>query len=414
MGKVAPTSAKEVSAPVETLTKLTGVQRLTAAELGPWIARFDDPALLTAGQVNIISLEAVRARFGRRWALRREQVYAHVDRVLQRRLGDQGSFLRTSEADYLVCQPRLSRFTTQAACLRCLREILEHFLGAAHLADIGVHEVTKISDQWIEARQVDARGVEIAEARDRRAEDGQQRELGEWNPFVAVDGRSIRISCSLAPVYELKTFAQIGFRLVREAFIEDAEEPLTPTEVAKLARQDILRIDLATITRGLSHLQAKIGDDRPIILIIPASYTSLSYQAGRSEIINRLRAAQQLVQRGIICEISELSGVPQGPLLSAVSLVRAVTLFVIGRMDSVNPSEFARFKGAGLQGLALGAPTDEHTQFDTWAETSVRAAKQVVRSVLIYEADSARDAAVAGLLGATHASLRVNRLARAP
>jgi hypothetical protein len=136
---------------------------LASAELGPWLARFADPALLSTGRVNVISIEAVRDRFGTRWALGREQVHAHVDRVLQQRLGDRGFFLRASEVDYVVCQPGLGRLACQAACLRCLREILEQILDESDPADVGLHEVTRISGQWIEALRIDAREVENPE-----------------------------------------------------------------------------------------------------------------------------------------------------------------------------------------------------------------------------------------------------------
>jgi hypothetical protein len=404
------TSLTDVPAAGEATPTLRDVPRLASAGPETGIARFDDPALLAAGKVNIISLEAVMERFATRWALRRDQVYDHVDRIMQGRLGDRGYFLRASETDYLICQPELGRFSGQAACLRYLREILGHFLGEAHLADIGVRAVTKISGQGIESQQVNAHEVEsaeVAEAEERRsAEAAQQHSVDEWSPFVAVDGRSIRVSCSLDPVYELKTFGQIGFRLVRRVL--DAEETLTHTAMAHLARQDILRIDLATIARGLNRLRAEVSAGQPLSLIIPVSYTSLSSQRGRVEIVNCFKGAQELVQRGIICELSDIEGVPQSSLLSAVSLIRPFALFVIGSVKLMTPSDIARLKGTGFQALALGAPAEiAEPEFDTWAQTAISAARQVTRSVLIYGANTSRNAGMAALLGATHASLSV-------
>ena len=406
------TSLTDVPAAGEATPTLRDVPRLASAGPETGIARFDDPALLAAGKVNIISLEAVMERFATRWALRRDQVYDHVDRIMQGRLGDRGYFLRVSETDYLICQPELGRFSGQAACLRYLREILGHFLGEAHLADIGVRAVIKISGQGIEAQQVNAHEVEsaeVAEAEERRsAEAAQQHSVEEWSPFVAVDGRSIRVSCSLDPVYELKTFGRIGFRLVRRVLDADAEEALTHTAMARLARQDILRIDLATIARGLNRLRSESSAGQPLSLIIPVSYTSLSSQRGRVEIVNCLKGAQELVQRGIICEISDIAGVPQGSLLSAVSLIRPFALFVIGSVELMTPSDIARLKGAGFQALANRVPAEiAEPEFDTWAQTSIRAARQVTRTVLIYGAKTSRNAGMAALLGATHASLSV-------
>lgn len=378
------------------------------------IARFEDPALLADGKVNLISLEAVRERLAMRWPLRCDQVYDHVDRTLQGQLGDRGFFVRASETDYLICQPELGRFSGQSACLRYLREILKHFLGDAHLAEVGVHEVIKISAKRIEAQAVDARQAESAEVAEleqrQRAEAAQQPSSQGWFQFVAADGRSIRVLCSLDPIYELKTFGRIGFRLVRRVLAGDTQDPLTPTAMTQLASQDMLRIDLATIARGLVRLSAEAGADQPLSLIIPISYTSLSSQRGRLEIASCLKSAQALVQKGIICEILDIEGVPQGQLLSVVSLISPYALFVVGRVGSLAPSDIARLKGAGLRALALEAPVEmEPAAFDRWAQMSISSARQVTRSVLIYDARTPRNAGAAALFGATHASLRSPR-----
>jgi len=46
--------------------------RLVSAGVEDALERFSDPTLLSTGKINIISLEAVEARFAARWELRRE------------------------------------------------------------------------------------------------------------------------------------------------------------------------------------------------------------------------------------------------------------------------------------------------------------------------------------------------------
>ena len=64
---------------------------------------------LTAGLVNVISLEGVVTRFGARWSFRRELVHELAERVLHRHLGDEAVFQRIGEAHYVVMQSGRSR-----------------------------------------------------------------------------------------------------------------------------------------------------------------------------------------------------------------------------------------------------------------------------------------------------------------
>jgi hypothetical protein len=388
-----------------------GVTRMASTGLTESLERFDDPSLLDEGKVNVISLDAIVERLGARWPQRRDQVYDHAEKTLEKHLGLHGYFARISEADYLICQPELGRFSAQAACLRYLREIFQYFLGDAKPADNGVHHVTKVSPKGVMAARVDARHVE----REEEVEQAERRQaaldaeelaskaatLDQWSPFVASDGRELRVTCHLEPVLELKTFGRIGFRMARRVLVVGSGDALTAAQVANLSSADILKIDLATIARGLDRVKSNQADGPQLSLIIPVSHVSLSSQRARTQIVVALKTAGGMVKRGVICEISDIEGVPQGALLSAASLIRPFSLFVVGRLNVAPPtsSTVAQLKGAGLQALSVECPPRQtEGDFMDWAK--------VTKSVLVYQASSSRDAGLAGLLGATHASVR--------
>jgi hypothetical protein len=396
-----------------------GLARLVSTDMATAIEQFQDPDLLSEGKVNVISLEAVVQRLGVRWPARRDQVYDHAERTLEKHLGLRGYFARVSETDFLICQPELGRFSAQAACLRYLREILNYFLGDARAADHGVHQVTKMTGDSIVAEKIDARHaeregeVEEAERRQATAEAAAQaaqvRTMDQWSPFVASDGRELRVSCQLEPVFELKSFGRIGFRMARRVLVVGTEEALSPAQVANLSRADLLRIDLATIARGLDRLKSGENAAREPSLIIPVSFATLSNQRARTQIAVALKTAGELVQRGIISDICDIEGVPQGALLSAASLIRPFSLFVVGRLSVTppGPASLAQMKGAGLNALSFECPRHAtENDFLEWAKTTIDAAKQVTKPVLAYGAGSAREAGMMALLGATHASVR--------
>ena len=115
-----------------------------------------------------------------------------------------------------------------------------------------------------------------------------------------------------------------------------------------------------------------------------------------------------MVKRGVICEIGDIEGVPQGVMLHVVSLIRPYCLFVVARIDLGPPAAatLAQLKHSGVQALSVEAPrglTD--AAFLRWMKTTVEAARRVVRSMLVYQLASPQHAALAAETGATHASV---------
>ena len=382
--------------------------RLASVDLGSALDPFGDAGLLAAGKVNLIALDAIVERLGPRWALRRDQIHEHVDRTIQRRLQSRGFHVRVSDTDFLICQPELGRFSGQAACLQILREILTYFIGDGARADDSVLQVTKVSATEIQGSPVRACEVEQGERIEREADAPAPRAMDRWTPFVAADGRELSVTCDLAPVYELGSFGRIGCRMVRRVQVVSSGEVLTAAMIRALPPGDILRIDLATVAHGTNRLKATAGDGRHPGLIVPVSFTSLSSQRGRTEIARVLMDVRGLVERGVICQIGDIDGVPQGSLIQVVALIRPYCLLVVAHLDSGVPAAatLSRVKRSGLQGLAVDCtPLLSDAAMLRWMTTTIHSVRQVVRSTLLYSVASPRHAAFAAQLGATHASI---------
>lgn len=382
--------------------------RRTSIDLGSALDPFADAGLLAAGKVNLIALDAIADRLGPRWALRRDQIHEHVDRTLARRLQSGGYHIRVSETDFLICQPELGRFSGQAACLQLLREILTYFIGDGAQADHSVLQVTEVGATAIQGVRVRASEVEEGERTERESGAPTPRAMDRWTPFVAADGRELSVTCDLAPVFELRSFGRIGYRMARRVRVVGSGEVLTAGMVRALPPGDILRIDLATVAHGVNRLLAVDSDERQPSLIVPVSFTSLSSQRGRAEIARLLTDVRALVERGVICQISDIDGVPQGSLIQVVALIRPYCLLVVAHLECGVPSAatLGRLKRSGVQGLAVDCP---HALTEAallrWMAITIRAVRQVVRSALLYGVASPRHAAFAAQLGATHASI---------
>jgi len=232
--------------------------------------------------------------------------------------------------------------------------------------------------------------------------------MDRWTPFVTADGRELRVSATLDPVFEAKGFNRIGFRLIRRVISvrHNGEDELSAQQVSQLSTAELLRVDLATIARGIGRLEAEEEQQRS--LIVPISYTSLSSLKGRGEVVARLKDAGGLVKLGVICEVLDVDGVPPGVLLSAVSLVKPFALLVVGRLADTDPKAILRLEGTGLQALSFECPPElGEPEFQAWAASAVTAAKRVARSVLVYGAGTPSRAGILAALGASHVSVGV-------
>lgn len=401
--------------------QLSGALRLVSGDKVDEVERFADPQLIAAGKIAIMSLETVQHGFGDRWQARKAEVFTFAEQVLERSLGSRGVHLRVSDTDFFIIHPKLGRLQGQAACLRYLTEILTHFLNDAVHAVRDILQVSRVSNGRLETEPVDAARVEALalEAAPEVAPHGPNRLAGyeeesdatpgmvnRWTPFVASDGRTMRISATLEPVYELKGFTRIGFRMIRRVIVVQSGEELTSQQVSALSTADLLRADLATITRGIDRLQANA--EQQLSLIVPVSFSSLANPRGRAELVEPVRAAAALVKLGVICEILDIEGVPQSALTDVTTLIRPLSLLVVGRLANPTASAFARVAGAGFQALSLECPHSGQVgdaEFLGWATATVQAARRAARSVMVYRVGTMKRAGVLASLGATHMSL---------
>ncbi|MDB5470701.1 MAG: hypothetical protein JWR84_2261 [Caulobacter sp.] len=377
---------------------------ITSVEAAAVLDRLQASGAVEQGAVSIISLSAIAEKLGARWASRQERVQDHAERALERQLAGQGVFQRISATDYVVSQPGVSAMAGQATCLNVLRNTLHHFLGAAVMADIRVHTVTRISADGVHGARLDVEAVD--RARSVYVDEAPGGSADRWSPFVAVNGQRVRVSCVLEPVILLKTSNRIGYRVARRVLETPSDRPLTAIELTALSRADMQRIDLATIGRGLDRLRSEAEVDRTPSLMLPVSYITLSNLDGRAAVVSLLREAQAIVRHGVICEICDIEGVPAGALATVVSLVRPFCLYVVGRVTGA--VSMSGLKDARLQGLtvefARNLPIE--ADFVRWAREAMVMAAPLAKPVMLCGLQSPRQMAAAGYLGASHATLR--------
>lgn len=388
-------------------------RRLDPAALARF-TQFEDNPAIEEGRVNAIALDPIADRLGERWEGRREQVYEHLERALNKKLGPTDFFLRVSDTVYLVAQPSAGKFGAQALCVRALDEVVSFFLGPGPRQDILVHKVTDVGKHQIVAVPIDPHQAAEGEKRETRTlaaykearDDPNLLSPARWSPFVASNGQHVRVSCTLEPVFEVKRHTRIGYRLRRRVLDTATEQPLSLQQLAHLSRGDLLRIDMATIARGMARLTSEGDSENALSLIVPVSFITLSSVEGRQLIASAFSRVRETVLKGVICEICDIEAVPHVAMVQAVAMIKPHAIFVVGHLETQNPQALGSLKETGLKALSIQCPANivGDAEFIGWLRNAVTVTSRVTKSFMLYGCPNPRRAALAALVGATHVS----------
>lgn len=374
------------------------------------LAPFQAPQALDAGQVLLISLDAVAEHLGSNWQARRAEAYDCAARTLGKRLSG-GAAMRISETDYIVLQPTATPEHAQEVAVRALSEIVGLFQAEPEPETLRLYAVRKISGALVQCAALDAEAILARADRRARRDDvaGWDILSGEaWTPFITGDGRKVRPSCVLEPVFEIAGGHRIGYRLRRTLIDLATQEPLSFAQQHSLTRADILRIDRATLSRGIERLNGADAKGAALSLIMPVSYVSLTHPQAAADLGRTFARARKAVAAGVICEIYDIEGIGEPALAAATALVKPWCLFAVGHLAEEKPRATPAMKAAGIQVLSFTVPSaiDSDAEFIGWLSPALRSARRVGRSVMVYGCRTEKRMALAGALGATHASLR--------
>ncbi|HYF24069.1 MAG TPA: hypothetical protein VD929_11795 [Caulobacteraceae bacterium] len=387
-----------------------GLDRMASAQSAAALERLQGSSLLSEGRVVLIGLDAVRARLGGRWASKREPVWEHVERCLARQMGPAAFVVRVSETEYLVAQPQIGRYAAQAACLSVLREVLTFFLGEALPADLSIREVTALTPQGVTCTPVDPAGVTSAALSEAPstapAPDPADASPDRWSPFTTADGRVLKVSCLIDPVFEMQQVRMIGHRLEPRVVNLNDGATLDAVGLRALSPGERERVDLATIARGVSRLRTRPAG-KPL-LMLPAAFTTLGSSRGRAAMTLALKESKIDQTTRIVCEVRELDGVPTSRLSEAVSLVKPFCYAVVGRVGDDRRSLLEAARG-GFAGFSLDLQERDLPDMDflqrLHAFTSL--ARDHARVCMALGLRSPKQLALSRVAGVSHASMRV-------
>ena len=353
------------------------VDRIASAAALDMLERLKDPALLASGAVNLIGLDAIRAKLGDRWEPKRARVWEHVEREIERTIGPTNLSVRLDDATYLIALPATPGLAAQATCLTVLQDVLKFFLGELRPADMMVRNVSAIDGAEIVSAVVDIRRLHAgAGAASAQAAAPVQRQ-GAGAPGPAAPATAIMLGDAAAPAPDWRP--PLAGRTFRE-WLEPPKRPpfeLTVTdEPVWNLRQGLItsfvidragapadadaavqeEIDVAVFRHVADLLREHASQGGPFVLHAPVHFMSLATQRTRLRLLGLTQPVREAMRQMVLIEICGLdAGVPPSRLIEVIGLVRSLCGGVLGRVRPSKPA-LAAVRGCGLKGIVIEAP----------------------------------------------------------
>ncbi len=406
------------------------VDRIASAAALDMLERLQAPALLASGAVNLIGLDAIRAKLGDRWESKRARVWEHVEREIERAIGPANLSVRLDDTNYLIALPAMPGLAAQATCLTVLQDVLKFFLGELRPADIAVRNVLAIEGSEIISAPVDLRRLPMGGAAPASAAapapastprqgasapspappssaimlGDQAQAAPEWRPPLGGRFLRERLEPPKRPPFELTLTDEPVWNLRQGLITSFTIDRAGAPPVADAPVQE--EIDVAVFRHVANLLQEHASQGGPFVLHAPVHFMSLATQRTRLRLLGLTQPVREAMRKMVLLEICGLdAGVPPSRLIEVIGLVRSLCGGVLGRVRPSRPA-LAAVRGCGLRGIVIEAPLLSPQGHDGEARLRlfVAAAQALSPNLIIHGLPSPGLIDAAAAAGFTHAS----------
>jgi hypothetical protein len=380
------------------------------------------------GRAYLLRLDKLIERLGARWEMKKDTVFDHLRTSFGRKfpepdwcvkindncflaviltLGEYKGALSAAELWYTAGQffvgdvsseppPLYEALADDVDRLRLIPIDLSNYFDRAEARPMGETRATGESQTTVVARPAPAPGTMTPIQRARAG-----------GVVMVVAGRPLRVASVLEPVFEMRKLSMIGHRF--EPIVSDGASTLAldGKAMAGLDWGDREQIDIANIEQGLKLLSIRAPEQRKMVMVVPAAFSTFASAKSRSKITAMVSAAAQQMGLKVLFEIRNLNGVPMGRTMEIASLLRPYCMTVMGHVGA-DLRALAALKGCGLAGACVdfdGARRDDNG-LEVYLTGLSTASKAATGACMVHGFDNLHQMAVARLSGVTHAGVR--------
>lgn len=389
------------------------------------------------GRAYLLRLDLFAERLGSKWDSKRDLIFDHLKAAFERKFPEPDWCIRINDESFLVVILTLGEHKGALSAAELWYTAGQFFIGDVSKMRPALFEaiaddvdrmrlipidLTKYFDR-AEARPFRDAGRPLPSASEGAASRGPaavalgtaiRRPGAVGGTLMTVAGRSLRVASSAEPVFEMKKLTMIGHRL--EPVVTDAigNVSLDARAVAALDWADREQVDIASIEQGLKILQMRTPEQRKLIMIVPAAFSTFSSARARGRITSAVSQAAQEMGLKVLYEVRQLNGVPPGRVMEITGMLKNFCMTVVGHAGA-DTKAIAALKGCGLAGAAVdydGQKRDDNA-LEVYLSNISHAAKSATGACMIHGFDTLRQMAMARLAGVTHASVKSSGLVTA-
>ncbi|WP_232037103.1 hypothetical protein [Asticcacaulis excentricus] len=391
------------------------------------IERLRETRVSARGHAFLLKLDTLIVRLGSKWDVKSELVYEHLKTGFERRFQEPNWCLRINDDAWLAIIPTEGSRRGALSVTEMWRDLGNFFVGDVSEVPVPLYEV-QVEDvdrfllnpidlkTWFDRPEAGPERVkpitgETTGEAVRTPGQGPQMTNIQRPVMVAATvtlaNRTLRIASSNEPLFEMKKMVMIGHRL--EPLVVEASDN-TLLDRKALANMDWgLRelVDITNIEQGLKILRMREADQRKMLMVVPAAFSTFASQRARQKITHEVAKAANEMGLKVLFEVRGLDGVPPHRVLEIVSLIKPFCMTVVGHVSSDRKVISALAK-CGLSGVCIeydGVKRDDDALSEYLGQLAA-AAKQAAGACMVQGFDSYRQMAVARLAGITHASMK--------
>ncbi|ESQ87685.1 hypothetical protein ABAC460_18605 [Asticcacaulis sp. AC460] len=385
------------------------------------------------GHAFLLQLDTMIVRMGARWAAKCDLVFDHLKTNFEKAYPEPNWCIGLNGDAWLVMLPQLSPRKGALAVSDVWRELCGFFVGdmsdvEVPIYDVLVEDVDRLSIGKIDLNTYVGPGESDAplKARHGRFQDeasdhgpatgGMANAVPIQRPVIVAAsvnyaGRTLKVASAIEPLFEMKKMVMIGHRL--EAMVmENLDNALLDRKhLANLDWNLREQVDLVNIDQGLKLLRMRTPEQRKMMMVVPAAFSTFASARARQKITVEVAKAAAEMGLKVLFEVRGLDGVPPHRILEIVSMIKPFCMTAVGSVNA-DRKTIATLNKCGLSGVCIeydGVKRDEAALQDHLSALAA-AAKLSAGACMVQGFDNYRQMAVARLAGVTHASMKTAAL----
>lgn len=225
--------------------------------------------------------------------------------------------------------------------------------------------------------------------------------------LAGASGLRLLVDGVLRPVIALGEGSMRGRAVACVVSKRQPDGRLTPAPAESLNPVDLERLDLAVMEKTFEALVPTLEGERPQLLVLPLSWSSLRAERSRRKLLRLAASGQVRLRSLILCEVTGVeSGTPHSALREAAGQLQPIFRGVLARATpnrrAIRDLTDCGFTGATVEAADLGETEDAEAMLRT-----VLALRKIGPGLLVHAVRSVASLTAVRAAGASWASLDI-------